>query len=407
MNAHRQNHRDTAPAAQQDHDTWNGNGGNGITNDGANGFFLGYHNEQAAVNSAFKHLQQDAGNPNALKQDFAALSDAASHPGQGGNADWRHRFLGELQDKINGNSPESAAMRRAYGLQDGQNFSFDGNQSMYIPPAPYNPQRSPASALPGSRQGDSQVTPPRQTPDGFDSSGYAQNAQGGQSFFREHDYTQNGIPTKSVRTFDSPTDLKRGDQTVTGVSSEVTTRGLNGTDVTLNTDHGPVSYHQTQDGKVQFDAPTADQVGPQKAGTPFFPTGSYSPNGDMKTSPTNDNASSGWLGGSLNPFSGNVQNIAVNTERQVDANGRVQGMSVTYDHRVLGGTVNTGGGADLDGMQVYQNRNAQNASSANWGNVHSINYKWDANKGAYQMKVDADGGVKTYWTDGKKIYSDW
>jgi hypothetical protein len=117
--------------------------------------------------------------------------------------------------------------------------------------------------------------------------------------------------------------------------------------------------------------------------------------------------SSGWLGGSWNPISGNMQNIGVTTERQIDANGRVQGMSVSYEHKMLDGTVVTGGGADLDGMQVYQNRNAQNASSTNWGNVHGISYKWDNTKGAYQMKVDGDGGVKTYWTDGKKIYSDW
>jgi hypothetical protein len=211
-----------------------------------------------------------------------------------------------------------------------------------------------------------------------------------------------------VRTFDSPTDLKRGDQTITGVNSEVTNRNLdNSSEVTLNTDHGPVTYHQTSDGKVQFNAPTKDQVGTPAAGSPFFPTGSYSANGDMKASPTNDNVSSGWLGGSYNPFSGNVQNIAVTTERQVDSSGRVQGMSVSYEHKMLNGTVTTGGGADLDGMQVYQNRNAQNASASTWGNVHSINYSWDNNKGAYRMKVDADGGVKTYWTDGKKIYADW
>lgn len=407
-------HTHTRETTQADQNTWNNDGGNGLTAQAADTFFLGYHNQPAAVNSAFAHLKQDANNPDALKRDLASLQQAAETPSNRGDHDWREHFLQQLQAKMNGDTTEARQLRQAYNGQGNDNpISFDGSQ-MYIPPAPFNPQRSPASALPGARPGDSQVSPPQRSPGGgFDSTGYAQNAQGGQSFFREHDDTQNGIPTRSVRSFpNGPVDLKRGDQTITGVISEDTKRNLsdNSAEVTLNTDHGPVSYHQTPDGKIQYNAPTADQVnglGGQKPGSPFLPTGSYSANGDMTPSPTNPNASSGWLGGSWNPFSGNWNNIAVNTEKNVDANGRVLGMDVTYGQKMFNGGVNVAYGADLSGMQVYSNRAAQNANAVDWKNVSAINYSWDANKGAYQMKVASGDGVKTYWTDGKKIYSDW
>jgi len=398
----------------RDQDTWN-NSGSGIDSQSADKFYLGYHNEHAAADAAFNHIKQDAGsNPDIMKRDLASLADAASHPGQGGNSDWRHRFLGELQDKINGNGEDSKALRRAYGLPEGQQFSFGDGNSFVMPPAPYSPQRSPQSALPGARQGDVPQGTPRQTPDGYDSTGYAQNAAGGQSFYREHDYVQNGIPTKSVRNFEQPTDLKRGDTTITGVNSEITTRNNdNSTEVTLNTARGPVSYHQTTDGKIQYNAPTADQLGVQKPGTPLLPSGGYPENSSYPMTPTadNPNRSTGWLGGDYIPGwtdARNTHDIQVTADKHVDANGRVDTMSVSYEDKALFGKWNSGSGANLD-QDVYANRNAASATKMNWNDVKRIDYTWVPEKGAYKMNVvsNAGGTPQAFWTDGKKIYQDW
>jgi hypothetical protein len=365
-----------------------------------------------------------AGGPG-VRHDMQEMIARANAPEEGGSKTWRAAYMGKLQDKINANTPEAAEIRTSLGLKDGEKFDWKTyGQSQQLdmthPPVPgygtgnrENGQElgsRAAAQMPGQRPEDQpgQTRPTYSAVDGrYVSNGRMTNADGSTIGFHQQDTLdpKTHSPVSSVRTYDGAgANIKVGDTPVTGITSETTTWGPNGTrSVVAQTKDGPVNYTIDRNGNRTLDAsgvgarPVLSPVA-EAGSSAMVPTGTYSHNrndervdaaGDFDRAGAHNNVYSGQLGGSWNPASGNFWKINTTTTDTVDAQGHLSGRNIQYSYNSqITGKTNS---VDLGNVQVGDRK-------VNLNDVNHTTMTWDAQRGGYKVEVFGASGAKPLHT---------